>query len=122
MNKFEADALNEALTFASEAETILEVAGVEGDLAAVERGDLLFSDVTSRDFTIVDGATVAAMLINLFMWIGQIRRGQFMRNASRDEIIQDLSVRVLSNDTLSGAAKERLLSRALDRISNEKEP
>ena len=121
MNKYEAEALSFARNFAAEAETILDVAGVAAELDAIERGELRFGDVASRDFTIVDGATVAAMLINLFMWIGQIRRGQIMRDASRNEIIQDLIVRVLDNDTLSGTAKERLLTKALDRMSVQDE-
>lgn len=122
MNKYEAEALNDARNFASEAETILGVSGVAAELDAIERDDLRFGDVASRDFTIVDGATVAAMLINLFMWIGQIRRGQIMKDVSRHDIIQDLIVRVLDNETLSGAAKERLLTKALDSISGQDEP
>ena len=103
--------------FASDAEAILGVSGVEAELAKIKRDESRFGAVASRDFTIVDGATVAAMLINLFMWIGQIRRGQIMKDASRNKISQDLSIRVLNNDTLSGAAKERLLVKALDCMS-----
>ena len=126
MNKYEREALDCARKFAFEAEAILrdegvpEVSGVAAELDRIERGDLGFGDVASREFTIVGAATVAGVLINLFMWIGQIRRGQIKKGASRNEIIQDLIVRVFEDDTLSGAAKERLLNKALDSASEQK--
>jgi len=117
MNEYESDALQYATTFAAEAEKILGVNGIETKLAQVASGEARFSAVASRVFDIVDGATVAAMLINLFMWIGQIRRKQILKGASKEEIIQDLTIRVLNNDQLSAAAKERLLTKALDHLS-----
>ena len=121
MNKYETEALNDACNFASEAETILEVSGVLAELKTIEHGNSRLGDVASRSFDVVDGATVAGLLINLFMWIGQVRRGHILKGASRNEIIQDLSIRMLDNDKISGAAKERLLSKALDSLSKEDE-
>ncbi len=118
MNKYEAEALQNARSFASEAEKILKLSGVETVLVQVTEGHTRFSAAASRGFDVVDDASVAAMLINLFMWIGQIRRGQVFRNDSKCEIIRELIIRVLDNDQLSEDEKKRLVVGAWSKCSD----
>jgi hypothetical protein len=116
MNDYELEALHHARAFAAEAEGILNVAGVEAELEEMTCKNASFGTVANRNFSVVDAATIASMLINLFMWIGQIRRRQVHKNASKEEIIQDLMDRVLVTDDLANEVKERLIRKALEHL------
>ena len=84
----------------------------EDSAAAQEAQDRFFE--TGIDLG--DIATIAQAIITLFTWIVQIRKGKVLKGASRNDIIYDLSIRVLDSDSLTHGVKERLISKALDRL------
>ena len=103
-----------ARELAPEAEKILGVRGVIAELDSLSENPAARAEALKRDIGIGDIGSVAGALISLFMWIDQIHRKQILLNASREEIIRDLTIRVLDSKDLSNAAKERLVGRALD--------
>jgi hypothetical protein len=112
----EPDAFKLARHFAPEAEEILGVTGIVKELNAFSEERSAKNAAQSRSISLGDIGSIASALISLFMWIDQIRKGNVLKGASRAELIHDLCIRVLDSDALSQAAKERLISRALDRI------
>lgn len=120
MNGLEAEALQYAQEFAPQAEVILGITGVQAELAKVSRGEIRFGEAASKSLeSLGDVGSIAAALISLFSWIGQIRQGQIMRNASREAIVADLAARVLSDPSLSEGTKERLILAAFEKLSPE---
>ncbi len=116
----ELDALQLARGFAPEAEEILGIKGIVDELnqlsedPAETEDQIRFFDPST--ITPGDIGSIAAAIITLFMWIGQIRKGKVLKGASKNDIIHDLGIRVLDSDSLTPQAKERLISQALDRL------
>ena len=107
--------LQSAQSFALEAEEILGVSGLASDVRA--NGEHLIEALDDQDRIDAGGAgSIAGAVIALFAWIDQIRRGRHMKGASREALAHDLVKRALEDQDLSGAAKERLVIRALDRF------
>ncbi|MCW5700504.1 MAG: hypothetical protein KIT00_11755 [Rhodospirillales bacterium] len=112
----ELDALQLARDFAPEAEEILGVTGMVAELDTLSGDHAATKEAQNRVLDIGDIGSIAGALITLFMWIGQIRKGNILKGASKNDVIHDLSIRVLDCDSLTPEAKERLISKALDRL------
>ena len=114
------DALRLARDFAPEAEEILGITGIVDKLNALSEDSAAAQEAQDRFFEtgidLGDIATIAQAIITLFTWIVQIRKGKVLKGASRNDIIYDLSIRVLDSDSLTPGVKERLISKALDRL------
>jgi hypothetical protein len=112
------DALRFARDFALEAEEILGITGIVDKLNALSEDSAAAQEAQDRFFEtgidLGDIATIAQAIITLFTWIVQIRKEKVLKGASRNDIIYDLSIRVLDSDSLTPGVKERLVSKALD--------
>lgn len=115
------EALRSARAFAAEAEEILGIMGIVAEMNRIAEDRAATAEAQDRVLDLGDVGSIAGALITLFMWIGQLRKGNILKGASRNDIIHDLSRRVLDNDSLTPEAKERLIRRALDRLSTEGE-
>ena len=124
MNEYERQALNHAHAFAPEVQTLLELSNeqlteLQSAFEKVLNDQARFSELASLpnrgDWGEV--ISIAAILINLFMWLDQIRAGQVLKGASREEVIAGITTRVLDDHTLSASAKERLVSQAIEHLS-----
>ncbi len=118
MHDTDAEALRYAQDFAPEAETILGVTGLQDELAQVSGDETRFHEITSRSLeTLGDVASIAAALIALFQWIGQIRQGQILRKATPKEMVADLIARVLDDPNFPADVKERLILAAFEKLA-----
>lgn len=115
------DAVQMARDFAPEAEAILGITGIADELNALSKGNAAMKEAQDRVLDLGDIASIAQAIIMLFMWIDQIRKGKVLKEASRKDIIFDLGIRVLDSDSLTPEAKERLISKALDRLPERSE-
>lgn len=113
------DAIKLACDFAPEAVEILGITGIADELKKLAEDGAATQAVQDRIFDLGDIFSIAGALISLFMWIGQIRKGTILKGASINDIIHDLSIRVLDSGSLSPEAKERLISQALGRFPQE---
>ncbi len=112
----EPDAFQLARDFAPEAEEILGVSGIADELSVLSENGAAAQEAQDRIFDLGDIGSIAGALITLFMWIDQIRKARVLKGASKNDIIHDLSIRVLDSDSMTPEAKERLISQALDRL------
>lgn len=113
----ESDAHKLARELAPEAEEILGVTGIVAELDELSEDRAAREAAQNRVLDLGDIGSIAGALISLFIWIDQIRRGKILKGASRNDVIHDLSIRVLNSDSLTPEAKERLIGQALDRLS-----
>ena len=109
----ENDYIAQARSLAPFVERVLEIENIEEEIAAI--GNVNDGDVT-RALDVVGIATIAAALINLAMWIGQIRAGYAMKGASKEDVINYLSQRVLYSLEVSEEAKEKIILKALEKL------
>lgn len=96
---------------------IVEITGMADfveQLAALETDDVALSTLASRDMGVTVG--VVGLVVSIVAFIHQINANRVRKGASRDEIVQDLTCRILENEDLSGAAKERLVARLVDKL------
>ena len=123
MNEYERQALNHAHAFAPEVQTLLELSNeqlteLQSAFEKVLNDQARFSELASLpnrgDWG--DVISIAAILINLFMWLEQIRLGQVLKGANREEVIAGVIDRVLDETSLSKSGKERLVSQAIERL------
>ena len=124
MNEYERQALNHAHAFAPEVQTLLELSNeqlteLQSAFEKVLNDQARFSELASLpnrgDWG--DVISIAAILINLFMWLEQIRLGQVLKGASGEEVVSGVITRVLDDDALPVSVKERLVSQAINHLS-----
>lgn len=116
MPSVDLDALRLARDFAPEAEEILGITGIVNKLNALSEDSAAEQEAQDRFFEIGIDLGDIASIAPLFKWIVQIREGKVLKGSSRYDIIYDLSIRVLDSDSLTPGVKERLISKALDRL------
>jgi hypothetical protein len=118
MHPREREALEDARALAPEVERILGVSGLEQQLQMFEQDEIAIdASADRRDVGLI--VSIAGVLVSLVAYIHQVRAGQVLKGASREELVQELVKRVLDRADLPSDTKERLVALAIEKIMPE---
>ncbi len=108
-----------AIELSPEIENIMGVTGLGTAI------DSLNEDIDAnnhmRDASLGDVASIASLVVGTVAFIQQIIAGYTMQDASRDQIVERLLLRISEAEDLTPDAKERLIHLLIDRMMQNSE-